>query len=779
MSRCIRFFALTLIALCIAGCTGKSTQTAQAPGASSAPASTAAPDANASPVTSAAPAAAASADPNLLAYGNGTILRRYPDGLDHPEGVVTSGDSMPATVKAPFTYVFELPGVAAISGFSADLPAKDADKSNGVSVAIAVSTTSATDGYRDVGTLTTDAQGGAKTLAANVSARWVRAVVQSPGTDSFETLSATGTLAPRPAGAPAPAGGYVVLTGSPYAGGAFVATSSEEHPDYLQVVQIGTTGVDGQVCNATAGGSAFPGTFDGRSWRYGTTYGGNDSTGRLVLNDEGTVLAGRDDAEGSGARIFARQTIPAEQKGCFPQRFGSGKTNVLVLDRESGDAVYPLDDDPDDLGGVPGTRFTRMAAGLLRPADLLGADAVWFEGVCDADHLFSAAQGAELMRWVAQGHKLLITDADMCGGDPAHPTHYGFLPYPFTTDNPGARGMHGDGLYVVEDDALGSADRTDPKLFVDTPAYDHGDNDLGDANTVTTLDPHWCGHLFGTNANGINGFQQIYALYGKGLIVYEGLDHDDGSIPAYRKIRQLQFSVTPESDLPCTRKVSAALIVSPDGHGTFVPGKAATPVFHMSAYANQGWKGHVTVTTSGDFGAQVTPSAFDLKGGVQTLSVTVSVPASAKPGQYAVIVSGDAGNGVTSQATIQLVAAVPLAKQLKVQRRIRIYGIHFDVDSAHIQPASEPVIAQIAQIMRGDPQWRFRVEGHTDSDGGLQHNKVLSQHRAEAVVADLVRRYHIAKSRLVPAGYGYSHPVASNATAAGKALNRRVELFRL
>jgi OOP family OmpA-OmpF porin len=108
-----------------------------------------------------------------------------------------------------------------------------------------------------------------------------------------------------------------------------------------------------------------------------------------------------------------------------------------------------------------------------------------------------------------------------------------------------------------------------------------------------------------------------------------------------------------------------------------------------------------------------------------------------------------------------------------------LYGIHFDVDSAHIQPQSEPVIKQIAQIMRDDPQWHFRVEGHTDSDGGVAHNQVLSQHRAESVVADLVKRYHIARSRLVPVGYGLSRPVASNATPAGKALNRRVELVRL
>jgi len=201
--------------------------------------------------------------------------------------------------------------------------------------------------------------------------------------------------------------------------------------------------------------------------------------------------------------------------------------------------------------------------------------------------------------------------------------------------------------------------------------------------------------------------------------------------------------------------------------------------FAMELLANRGWKGHVNLTTSGDFKGTVTPSSLDVAGGTQPFTIAVSIPASAKAGDYAVIVNGDGGNGQTAQATIQFHANVAMLKQLKTQRRIRIYGIHFDVDKATIKPQSEPVIAQIAQLMKQNPTFRFRVEGHTDSDGGLQHNQVLSQHRAEAVVNDLVKRYHIAKSRLVPVGFGYSHPVAPNTTAAGKALNRRVELYLL
>jgi outer membrane protein OmpA-like peptidoglycan-associated protein len=69
---------------------------------------------------------------------------------------------------------------------------------------------------------------------------------------------------------------------------------------------------------------------------------------------------------------------------------------------------------------------------------------------------------------------------------------------------------------------------------------------------------------------------------------------------------------------------------------------------------------------------------------------------------------------------------------------------------------------------------RIRVEGHTDNVGGKSYNQDLSQRRARAVVRALVQR-GIAAGRLEAQGYGFDRPVASNATAAGRAKNRRVE----
>jgi outer membrane protein OmpA-like peptidoglycan-associated protein len=119
-----------------------------------------------------------------------------------------------------------------------------------------------------------------------------------------------------------------------------------------------------------------------------------------------------------------------------------------------------------------------------------------------------------------------------------------------------------------------------------------------------------------------------------------------------------------------------------------------------------------------------------------------------------------------------------IATQLEHGGRARIYGIHFDVASARIQPRSEGTIAEIARVLEAHGNWRMRVEGHTDSDGDAASNLTLSIARAKSVVADL-RKHGIATSRLVAAGYGSTRPVATNATDAGKALNRRVELVRL
>ena len=124
----------------------------------------------------------------------------------------------------------------------------------------------------------------------------------------------------------------------------------------------------------------------------------------------------------------------------------------------------------------------------------------------------------------------------------------------------------------------------------------------------------------------------------------------------------------------------------------------------------------------------------------------------------------------------KMVDAAAMAKGLGESGRIALYGIYFDTDKAVVKPESRPTLDQIAKLLASQPRLNVFIVGHTDSQGSYDHNMSLSRRRAEAVVAALVQNYKIAKSRLSPAGLGFLAPVRSNATDAGRALNRRVEL---
>jgi outer membrane protein OmpA-like peptidoglycan-associated protein len=104
-----------------------------------------------------------------------------------------------------------------------------------------------------------------------------------------------------------------------------------------------------------------------------------------------------------------------------------------------------------------------------------------------------------------------------------------------------------------------------------------------------------------------------------------------------------------------------------------------------------------------------------------------------------------------------------------------IYGIRFDFDSAALRPDSEPALHNLAATLKKRPESRWVVSGHTDSRGTAPYNARLSKARADAVVMWL-RDHGVPADALVSRGSGASQPIADNATDAGRALNRRVEV---
>jgi len=110
--------------------------------------------------------------------------------------------------------------------------------------------------------------------------------------------------------------------------------------------------------------------------------------------------------------------------------------------------------------------------------------------------------------------------------------------------------------------------------------------------------------------------------------------------------------------------------------------------------------------------------------------------------------------------------------------RIVSHGILFDTGSDVLKPESGPELRNIFQILQEDPNLRLAVEGHTDNQGGPQINGPLSERRAAAVKAWLVKQ-GIDPSRLTSKGFGDTKPIDTNSTAEGRANNRRVEFARI
>lgn len=103
-------------------------------------------------------------------------------------------------------------------------------------------------------------------------------------------------------------------------------------------------------------------------------------------------------------------------------------------------------------------------------------------------------------------------------------------------------------------------------------------------------------------------------------------------------------------------------------------------------------------------------------------------------------------------------------------------NVSFDTDKTDLKPALLPVLDSVARSLNQHPELRAKVVGHTDSTGALAHNQTLSVNRARSVT-DYLSRRGVAATRLSVEGRGPSDPIGDNATAEGRALNRRVEVY--
>ena len=105
-------------------------------------------------------------------------------------------------------------------------------------------------------------------------------------------------------------------------------------------------------------------------------------------------------------------------------------------------------------------------------------------------------------------------------------------------------------------------------------------------------------------------------------------------------------------------------------------------------------------------------------------------------------------------------------------------NITFMTDSYSLRGDFYPVLNSVGEVLSKYADTTIRLTGHTDSTGSRQYNQTLSERRASSVADYLVTR-EVVRSRMLVQGVAFDQPIADNATAAGRAQNRRVELYIL
>lgn len=101
--------------------------------------------------------------------------------------------------------------------------------------------------------------------------------------------------------------------------------------------------------------------------------------------------------------------------------------------------------------------------------------------------------------------------------------------------------------------------------------------------------------------------------------------------------------------------------------------------------------------------------------------------------------------------------------------------LYFETGKSTLKPESHEQLSNIAAIMKSFPKVQLKIGGYTDNTGSAETNMKISNDRAQATMKELVGM-GVAADRLKAEGYGPEHPIADNATAEGKAQNRRIDV---
>jgi len=145
------------------------------------------------------------------------------------------------------------------------------------------------------------------------------------------------------------------------------------------------------------------------------------------------------------------------------------------------------------------------------------------------------------------------------------------------------------------------------------------------------------------------------------------------------------------------------------------------------------------------------------------------------PAVAAAPVAAVAAPVVTRQVVAPAAAPQESYRTIFTDKPVTIEGASFDTNSAKLKPTADQKLNEVVDFAAKNQASNLAVTGHTDSTGSAALNKKLSEKRAASVKAYLVKK-GVAADRISTKGEGFSRPVASNKTKAGRAQNRRVEI---
>lgn len=262
----------------------------------------------------------------------------------------------------------------------------------------------------------------------------------------------------------------------------------------------------------------------------------------------------------------------------------------------------------------------------------------------------------------------------------------------------------------------------------------------------------------------------------------QGLDFDDVTMETEDYAPPFQRRGQFVSDVRLLKKIAPGV---PAAKVTSLLGK---PLSQTSGEAGEEWNYHVTVPlpASENYLVCQYKVVFDdqerVKGTVwrrhQCPQLIAQIEPEPKPAPAPVAMPDGDSDGVSdrsdlcadTQSNVQ-VNGLGCAKGTA----IRLSGVHFATDSARLSRDAERILVKAVRALNRVKTIDVEIHGHTDSRASMAHNLDLSQRRANSVRGYLVA-HGVDADRLTTEGFGETRPIATNATAQGRARNRRVEL---